>query len=406
MTVDRRSDIHRKGCGDAAVSGIPGVFGCLLLFLKRAAENQVHGSLRVGGCMNDEPVILFQRGDPVLDVSSGVAVGVLVGDAYDSEKKGRAHLGYQFLFAVKLISEAVAKDAMQTALMACAVHQFVKQGAVIVRCIDETGPRGHVDGIGRGPVVSAVLARAVEIESGAVLPSGSDTFAEFVFVDLRRDSRLRDFGKGEAVALLHVENREVAKDKGNALILARCLLVFRDIFRKLLVKDNRRSVLAFADTAFQCLRLLEGKPERGAVIVRPKQKDINATVGFASIEVAWKRAASIARRLPRLFPRNHACFEAGNDAVGNGLVDARSAGCIAMVAVCHDGSLSCDARVGRNLKEGFWALTLNQISFDECPRFMSCSASGGEAGSVKGARLLRVHGASANTLDGFRPALP
>jgi len=43
MAVDRRSDIHRNGCGDAAGSGIPGVFGCLLLFLKRAAENQVHG---------------------------------------------------------------------------------------------------------------------------------------------------------------------------------------------------------------------------------------------------------------------------------------------------------------------------------------------------------------------------
>jgi SNF2 family DNA or RNA helicase len=58
--VDRRSDIHRNGCGDAADSGIPGVFGRLLLFLKRAAKNQVHGSLRVGGGMNDEAVILFQ----------------------------------------------------------------------------------------------------------------------------------------------------------------------------------------------------------------------------------------------------------------------------------------------------------------------------------------------------------
>jgi len=37
---------------------------------------------------------------------------------------------------------------------------------------------------------------------------------------------------------------------------------------------------------------------------------------------------------------------------------------------------------------------------------MSCAAGRGEAGSVKGALLLRVYGASANTLDGFRPALP
>ena len=49
MAVDRRSDIQCNGCGEAADSGFPGVFGCLVLFLKRAAENQVYGSLRVGG---------------------------------------------------------------------------------------------------------------------------------------------------------------------------------------------------------------------------------------------------------------------------------------------------------------------------------------------------------------------
>ncbi len=39
MAVDRRSDIH--------CNGFPGVFGCFVLYLKRAAENRVHGSLRV-----------------------------------------------------------------------------------------------------------------------------------------------------------------------------------------------------------------------------------------------------------------------------------------------------------------------------------------------------------------------
>ena len=386
MAVDRRSDIHRNGCGDAADSGIPGVFGCLLLFFKRTAENQVHGSLRVGGCMNDEPVIFLQRGNPVLDVSSGIAVSALVGDPSDSAKKGRTHLGYQFLFAVKLISEAVAKDAMQTALVAGAVYQLVKERAVIVGRIDEAGTCGHVDGIGRGAVVSAVLGGAIEIECGAILPSGDNAFAEFVFADLRRDGGLRDFRKREAVALLHVENRVVAKNEGNALILARCFLVFRGVFGKLLVKDNRRAVLAFADTAFQCLGLLEGKPERRAVLARPKQKDINATVGLSGIEVAGERAASIARRFPRPLPRNHASLEAGNNALGNGLVDAWPAGCVTVVAMRHDVSLSCAARVGRNLKEGFLSLALNQISFVECPRFMSLAAGRGESGSVNAAR--------------------
>src|SRR5258708_32288205 len=121
MAVVRWSDIQRTGCGDAADSGIPGVFSRLILFLKRVAENQVHGSLRVGGGMNDEAVILFQLFNPVLDVCGGVAVGVLIGDASDSAKKGCAHLRYQFLFAVKLISEAVAKGAIETALVAGAV---------------------------------------------------------------------------------------------------------------------------------------------------------------------------------------------------------------------------------------------------------------------------------------------
>jgi hypothetical protein len=52
MAVDRRSNIHRNGCGVAGDRGSPGVIARLVLFLKRAAENQVHGSLCVGGGMN------------------------------------------------------------------------------------------------------------------------------------------------------------------------------------------------------------------------------------------------------------------------------------------------------------------------------------------------------------------
>ena len=155
---------------------VGGVFLCL--FRKRGAEDGIHGFLCVGGGMNDEAVILFQLGNPVLDVGGGVAVGVLVGNARDGAEKGRAHLGYQFLFAVKLISEVVAKGAIQAAFVAGAVDQFVKQGAVVVRRIHEAGTGGHVDGIGAWPVVSAVLGGAGQMEGGAVLPSGNDGFAE------------------------------------------------------------------------------------------------------------------------------------------------------------------------------------------------------------------------------------
>jgi hypothetical protein len=41
-----------------------------------------------------------------------------------------------------------------------------------------------MDGIGRGPIISAVFGGAVEIERGAALPSGDDALAEFAFVTL------------------------------------------------------------------------------------------------------------------------------------------------------------------------------------------------------------------------------
>jgi len=91
------------------------------LFRKRGAENGVHGSLSIGGGMDDEAVILFQLGNPVLDIGGGVTVGVFVGNLRDGAKKGCAHLGYQFFLAVQVISETVAKGAIQAAFVAGAV---------------------------------------------------------------------------------------------------------------------------------------------------------------------------------------------------------------------------------------------------------------------------------------------
>ena len=245
-----------------------------------------------------------------------------------------------------------------------------------------------------GSVVCAVLGGAVEMERGPALPSGDDAFADFVFVNLRRDGRLRDFRQRETIALLHVENRVVAKNERNALIHAGSVFVVLCVFEKLLVKDNRCSVLAFADAAFQCLRLLERKPKWGVVFARPKQKNIDATVGFAGVEVAREWAACVVRRLPRLLPRNHTCLEAGKNAVRNGLIDARSAVCVVMVAVCHDVSLSCAARVGAESEGGHSPLALNQISFVECPA--SCLCGGQRRGGFGQGRavLARLWSAS------------
>jgi 3-oxoacyl-[acyl-carrier protein] reductase len=63
------------------------------LFLEGLSEDAIGGSLCVRSGMDDEAVILFQFGNPVLDVGGGVAVGLFVGNASDSAEEGRAHLG-------------------------------------------------------------------------------------------------------------------------------------------------------------------------------------------------------------------------------------------------------------------------------------------------------------------------
>ena len=102
MAIDRRSDSHRGG-----------VFGWLAFFLKHAAKNQVHGSLRVSGGMSNEPVILVQSGNPALNVSGCVAVGVLVGNLSDAQRKAAPMSATN--------SSASAKGAVEAAFVAGAV---------------------------------------------------------------------------------------------------------------------------------------------------------------------------------------------------------------------------------------------------------------------------------------------
>ena len=134
-------------------------------------------------------------------------------------------------------------------------------------------------------MVRPVIGVAIDIGRGAVLRSGDSALARFVFIDLRCGRGLFDFRKREAVALLHVEHRLVAENERNALILARAFLVLLRIFREAASKRQSGSVFAFADVAFQCLRLLERKPKWRAVLTRPKQKDVDSPAGRQGLPV-------------------------------------------------------------------------------------------------------------------------
>lgn len=72
--------------------------------------------------MNDKTAIFFQLFNPVLYVCSGIPVSALVGNTGDSAQESRAHFGYQFLFAVKVVTEAVAESAIKAALVPRAVY--------------------------------------------------------------------------------------------------------------------------------------------------------------------------------------------------------------------------------------------------------------------------------------------
>ena len=90
------------------------------------AEDQIDGLLRVRCGLNDQAVILLQLGNPVLEVSGGVAVGVFVGDTSNCGEEGCSHFSDQFFLAVKLVSESCAEATMEAAFVSRAMDQLMK----------------------------------------------------------------------------------------------------------------------------------------------------------------------------------------------------------------------------------------------------------------------------------------
>jgi hypothetical protein len=62
-----------------------------------------------------------------------------------AQKECCSCFGYQLLFAVKLVAEALAKGASQTTLMAGAVYEFVKECGVVMGGIYKAKAGREVD---------------------------------------------------------------------------------------------------------------------------------------------------------------------------------------------------------------------------------------------------------------------
>jgi hypothetical protein len=69
----------------ATARGVAASSGTLSLFLTVVTKDTIRCFLRVRGSMNDKPVIFFQPGNSVLDISGRISVGVLVSNASESK---------------------------------------------------------------------------------------------------------------------------------------------------------------------------------------------------------------------------------------------------------------------------------------------------------------------------------
>lgn len=92
------------------------------------ACDHVNGTLRGSCSLHNQPIILLQGADPMLEICGSVPFGLLGLKARNSTKKRCSGFGNQFFLAVKLITRALPESACKTALMARAVDQLMKQG--------------------------------------------------------------------------------------------------------------------------------------------------------------------------------------------------------------------------------------------------------------------------------------
>ena len=92
-----------------------------------------------------------------MNVGGRITLSLIVCDFGDRAQECGSHFRNEFFFAVKVVSEVRPKGTIQPVLVAGAVDELMKQGAVIVRGIYESGAGGHVYGIGARPIVGAVF---------------------------------------------------------------------------------------------------------------------------------------------------------------------------------------------------------------------------------------------------------
>ena len=154
------------------------------------------------------------------------------------------------------------------------------------------------------------MAAAVFADGGCVWHAGDDALA------LGEGLKGAHGGRGqlgEAFALLDIEN-VVVTEHGHEFVFAGGGVGF--VGFEEFPEDDEVAALAFADLAAQLFGFGEGDEDGLFVGDAGEHEPVDAAIR-AAVPVAWR----VAGGCPIAFPRANACFEAGDDAVGDFLVE-------------------------------------------------------------------------------------
>lgn len=120
-------------------------------------QDQRHCFLRFSSGADDEAFIVLQDAQPILDVGCTVAEAVGCFQANMTHQGSSANLGHKFFLAVFIAAEVgCTRKTVEALFVAGAVGQFMKEGAVILRCADELLTDRENNFVGRWTVESSV----------------------------------------------------------------------------------------------------------------------------------------------------------------------------------------------------------------------------------------------------------
>src|SRR6266540_3374424 len=286
MPAPRAVNPRVAGCGRGWHPG-----GRPSLRLRTTAEDQVRGTLGLGGGDDDRARVLLETLEPTRHVRGLVLDRGAGYSALGAEKRG-AHLGDELL--PRVVGGSEGRDdtgygePTQPARMARAVNQLVKQSRVVGLGAFEGRRRRH-----RHPVGDRGVARSIEsvLDSrGAGVTRDDGPAVEDLAIG--KSARFDD-ARREAVALLDVEDRVVAQHESAppggrcltsvgrvAIVIGPAVVAIEDS-----PEDAGHALLALADRSAELLGLPEGEP-RGPRVAGRLRGDRQQEVVDAAVDLA------------------------------------------------------------------------------------------------------------------------